>query len=75
MARPGEAEAVATMVAKIAERKIAAYDFMRSLWTWDPATIHHTGYKTREEGIVATFKRAEQEIDKIQREFIRKFPD
>jgi hypothetical protein len=75
--RPGEQEALDEAKAKASEKRESAFSFMRELDRMDAASLASCGYRnlTNAEAVHRAFKRAQDEIDKIFKDFVKKFPD
>ena len=55
-------------------RKTAFYSFKRSLQMSD-SELKHTGFRTKEQCIIATIRHAMQKITTLENEFFAKYPD
>ena len=48
---------------------------MRDIIRSSETDLKTRGYKTREQGVISTYKFAQERIDKLFAEYLRKYPD
>ena len=48
---------------------------MRDALRYSPEMLKNCGYRTNEEAVVKLFKYYQEQLDKVTRNFLRKYPD
>jgi hypothetical protein len=57
------------------EKKIQAFDYMRSISMLDEAGLKNCGFKSKEEGYAWSFNQTNKQILELQKAFFKKWPD
>lgn len=70
-----EEEEIAILKDKITKIKCETFDTMRSFIHMSEVELYHCGYKTREIAIVTNLQYGVIKIEKLNKEFAKKFPD
>ena len=70
-----EKQAALKLGADIADIKVRAFNMMREFNRMDATALSHTGHKTKEAAWAYTLNNALKDIDRLDREFLRRFPD
>jgi hypothetical protein len=65
------------MLAKMQEIKVKCFDYLKSLNRLNRNQLDMAGYKGKSnaEAMQMSFKRCENEIEQVQKEYVRKYPD
>lgn len=73
--RPEEQVDLDKMKAEIQGIKLRAYDFMHEAIRFDDNDLKHSGHKSVGDALIYAVKRAEKDILKVPKDFLRKWPD
>lgn len=63
------------MKSKVSELKVSRMDYLISMLRYSPDDFKHSGYKNLEDATVKILNTTKSEIEKINRDYIKKYPD
>jgi hypothetical protein len=72
---PEEKEDLRMMKERVAQLKIEHFDYIDMLMRTPENELKSSGYKTYDQALRLNYVRTKQAIDKVMKEFLRKYPD
>jgi len=72
-----ESKDLEVLKAKQVDRKLSTYDYMRAILRYNETDLKHSGYsgKTIAQALESVMRNAEKDIEKLHKEYIKKYPD